>query len=65
MSSLKHVLGWPKSSFRFFHKMLQKNPNESFGQPNKTLHLAVFTSRVGIIAASPLKLRDIKELVKG
>ena len=25
---------WPKSSFRIFHKMLQKNPNELFGHPN-------------------------------
>ena len=29
------MLGWPKCSFRFFHKMLQKKPNELFGQPNK------------------------------
>ena len=28
------VLGWPKSSFRFFHTILQKNPNEIFDQPN-------------------------------
>ena len=31
------ILGWPKSSFRFFHKMLQKNRNELFGQPNISL----------------------------
>ena len=29
-----HVLGWPKSSFGFFHKMVQKNLNKLFGQPN-------------------------------
>ena len=27
-------MDWPKSLFGFFHKMLQKNPNELFGQPN-------------------------------
>ena len=29
-----HVLSWTKSSFRFFHTILQKNPNELFGQHN-------------------------------
>ena len=29
-----YVLGWPKSLFRFFCKMLWKNLNELFGQPN-------------------------------
>ena len=29
-----HILGWTKSLFRFVHKMLQKNWNELFGQPN-------------------------------
>ena len=36
-SNFKHhmeVLGWPKSSLGFFHKMLQENPNELFGQYN-------------------------------
>ena len=28
------LLGWPKSSFGFFRKLLWKNPNEIFGQPN-------------------------------
>ena len=27
------VLGWPKISLGFFHKLLSKNPNEPFGQP--------------------------------
>ena len=31
------VLGGPKSSFRFFHTILQKNPNELFRQPNTLL----------------------------
>ena len=29
--------GWPKCPFWFFYKMLPKNPNEHFGQPNVTL----------------------------
>ena len=28
------LLGWSKSSFRFFHKMLWKNSNGLYGQPN-------------------------------
>ena len=28
------ILGWLKSSFGFFHKMLQKNPNELFNRSN-------------------------------
>ena len=27
-------MGWPKSSFGVFYKMLWKNPNELFGQSN-------------------------------
>ena len=34
------VLGWPKSSFRFFCNILWKNQNELFGQPNIYLKLA-------------------------
>ena len=30
----KVTLGCPKSLFKFFHKMLQENLNELFGQPN-------------------------------
>ena len=35
------ILGWPKSSFELFHKMLQKNPNKPFGQPSQfsSVHL--------------------------
>ena len=29
-----YLLAWPKGSFGFFHKILQKNLNELFGQPN-------------------------------
>ena len=31
------ILGWPKSSFGFFHNILQKTPIELFGQPNSSL----------------------------
>ena len=31
------ILGWPKSSFGFFHKVLNKNWNEHFGWPNRLL----------------------------
>lgn len=29
------TLGWPESSFGFFRKCLQKNPNKCFGHPSK------------------------------
>ena len=29
------ILGWPKSSYRFFYKRLQKNLDELFAQPNR------------------------------
>ena len=32
--SRKNLLGWPKSSFGVFCNILQKTPNELFGQPN-------------------------------
>jgi len=38
---LNELLGWPKSSFRFFHKTLQKNPNDLFG------HYTLFGGRDG------------------
>lgn len=28
------ILGWPKSPFKFFHKMFCKGSHELFGQPN-------------------------------
>ena len=34
ISRCKLLLGWSKSSYRFLGKILQKNPNELFGQPN-------------------------------
>ena len=36
---LQIVLGWPKSLFRFFGKMLQKKPKKHFGQPKISLNL--------------------------
>ena len=30
-------LGWPKTSFGLFDKMVQENPNELFGQSNNIL----------------------------
>ena len=32
-----YLLGWPKSSFRFFCNISWKNPNELFGQSNASL----------------------------
>ena len=32
-----HTMGWPKSSFGFFHKMSQKNLNKIFCQPTSLL----------------------------
>ena len=31
------VLGWSESFFRFYHEMLQKNPNELFGKSDTIL----------------------------
>ena len=33
------ILGWPQSSFGFFHTVLWKNPNELLGQANTTAGL--------------------------
>ena len=33
------ILGWSKSSFRFFHTVSQKNPNELLGQSNINRHV--------------------------
>ena len=30
-------MGWSKSLLRCFHKILQKNPNKLFGQPNNII----------------------------
>ena len=32
-TTLDLLLGWPRSSLKFFHKMLQKNPNELLANP--------------------------------
>ena len=45
VKGLEFSLGWPKSSFEFFHKISQKNTNEPFGQPS-------------IVSQSPLKNFD-------
>ena len=34
-----HILGWPKRSFQFFHKMVQKNSNKLFGQPKTCTYI--------------------------
>ena len=43
---LNNILGWPKSSFGFFYKMLQKNPNELFAQPNNFILLRLVKLKV-------------------
>ena len=50
------LLGWLKSSFRFFHKMLQKNPNKLFGQLNihGVIHLVKKKVRIYRSATTPL-----------
>lgn len=35
----RDVLGWPKSFFGIFHKILQKNVNKLFDQPNNLFRL--------------------------
>ena len=42
------LLGWPRISFGFFHKMLQKNLNKLFGQPNVRVRVCVFLSVCGV-----------------
>ena len=42
------VLCWPKSSLRFFHNIVQKNPNELFGQHN-TINKSVHLSKLFIV----------------
>ena len=37
----KEILHWPQSSFGFFHRMLQKNPNELCGQPNTYIKIYI------------------------
>ena len=42
------IVGWPESSFGFFHNMLWKNLNKLFGEPNmyflvrKKFHIICF-----------------------
>ena len=37
------LLGWPKKFVRVFQKMVQKNLNEVFGQPNVFFFLVLDT----------------------
>ena len=39
------LLGWAKNSFGISHKMLQKNMNKYFGQPNAFYHTACLIRR--------------------
>lgn len=39
ITSILLYWGWPKSSFGFLHKMLQKKPKELLGQPNISIIL--------------------------
>ena len=48
---LFYLLGWPKCLFGFFHKMLQKNPNERFGQANISLFTYLFRLCGVLVAA--------------
>ena len=37
----KHILGWPKYFFRFFHNIIQKGPNKIFGPPNISMQAKI------------------------
>ena len=42
-NSNSSLLGWPKSSLGFFHKLLRKNPSELFCQSNRSRENGRFT----------------------
>ena len=46
LCSVRIVLGWSKSSFRFFHKVVWTNPNKLLGQPNTTCRVFVWEQRI-------------------
>lgn len=50
---------WPKRSFRFFHKILWKNPNGLFGQPS--IHKESINTTCLILKLLPLNLTSIPE----
>jgi len=39
----RYILGWPKSSFGFFLKVLRENWNEIFGQPSGWINRQIMT----------------------
>lgn len=51
-----HVLGWPKISFGFFDKMVQKNLNKLFSQPN------IIAKFLKTIMINVLNLENVKAL---
>ena len=52
------VLGWPKSSFRFFHKVLGKNRNKLFGQLYRTWIPSRYCYCLLLPAAVPIHTPD-------
>ena len=59
------MLGWPKSSFRFFYNTTQKNPNELFGQPNSSLVYIITSLPKSIVEVCCLRLREVEHLSYG
>ena len=55
------MLGWPKSLFRFFCAMLQKNSNESFGQPILLMYILSVSCTVHLTCGS---LKGMLKLLK-
>ena len=48
------MLGWPKTSFGFFHDSVQKSLNKRFGQPSTSkIHISTFQCL--ILGLSPLR----------
>ena len=43
------MLEWPISSFGFFHNILQKNPDELFGQPNTLFPFRVYIALLSVV----------------
>ena len=56
-----NMLGWPKSLFRFFCAMLQKNSNESFGQPILLMYILSVSCTVHLTCGS---LKGMLKLLK-
>ena len=56
-----YILGWPKSSFGFFHNILQKNSKELFGQLNiyDGILLAIKKNKIMPFAATWMDLEII------